>query len=80
MAILQQLVSIQLISFGDVVVFVFKRVLTRKAVYFITDQYNPGSTKSVECERRKASDGTMQLRIEKKGAEATEAMKEILEN
>ena len=78
MVILQQLVSIQLISFGDVAEFAFRRVLTRKVVYFITDQYKPGSIKFLECERRKASNGTMRLQIEKR-EEATEAMEEKLE-
>ena len=59
MVILQQLASIQLSSFGDVAELVFKRVLTKKVVYFVTDQYKPGSIKSLEREKRKASDGTM---------------------
>ena len=38
-------------------------------VYFVTDQYKPGSIKSHEREKRKASDGTMQVRIEKREQE-----------
>ena len=53
--ILQQLVSIQLTSFVHVAEFSFKRILTRKVVYFVTDQYKPGSIKSLERERRKTS-------------------------
>ena len=79
MVILQQLPSIQLSSFGDVAELVFKRVLTKKVVYFVTDQYKPGSIKSLKHEKIKASNGTMRVRIEKKGAKATEAMDVILE-
>ena len=66
MVILQQLASIQLTSLGDVAEFVFQRVLTRKVVYFVIDQYKPGSIKSLELEKRKAPVGTMQVQIEKR--------------
>lgn len=44
---------VELISFANVAEFAFRRMLTRKVVYLITDQYKPGSTKSLECERSK---------------------------
>lgn len=53
--------------------------MTRKVVYFVTDQHKPGSIKSLECEKRKTSDGTMGVQITKKEAKMTEAMAEILE-
>ena len=68
-----------MMSFGDVAELVFKRLLARKVVYFVTDQYKPGSIKSLEREKRIASDGTMWVRIEKKWAKATEEIEEILE-
>ena len=43
MVILQQLASIQSTSFCDIAEFVFKRVLTTKVLYFVTDQYKTGS-------------------------------------
>ena len=55
MVILAQLTLIQLASFGDVAEFLFKRVLTRKVVYFVTDQYKPGSIKSLEREKERHS-------------------------
>ena len=54
MVILEQTL-IQLTSFGDVAEIVFKRVLTRKEVYFVTDQYKPGSIKSLEREKKRHS-------------------------
>ena len=48
-----------MMSFRDVEELVFKRLLARKVVYFVTDQYKPGSIKSLEREKRIASDGTM---------------------
>ena len=62
----EQLTLMQLTSFGDLAEFVFKRVLTRKVAYFVTDQYKPGSIKSLEREKRKPFDCTMQVRIEKR--------------
>ena len=74
MIILQQLASIELTLFGDDAEFVFKRLLTGKVVYFVTDRYKPGSIKSLERERRKAPDGLTPVRIEKgsKNDRATE--------
>ena len=66
MVILQQLASIQLTTFGDVAELVFKRVLTKKVVYFVTDQCKPGSIKSLEREKRKALNGPMRVWIEKR--------------
>ena len=66
MVILQQLASIQLTTFGDVAELVFKRVLTKKVVYFVTDQYKPGSIKYLEREKRKALNGPMRVWIEKR--------------
>ena len=63
MVILQQLASVQLMSLGDIAELVFKKVLTRRVVYFLTDQYKPG-IKSLEREKRKASDGMMRVRNE----------------
>ena len=63
---LEQLTSMQLTSFGDVVEIVFKRVSTRKGAYFVTDQYKPGSIKSLEREKRKPFDCMIQVRIERR--------------
>ena len=80
MVILQQLASIQLSSFGDIAELVFKRVLTKKVVYFVTDQYKPGSIKSLEREKRKASDGTIRVRIEKREQKRLKQWKKYLRN
>ena len=80
MVILQQLASIQLSSFGGVAELVFKRVLTKKVVYFVTDQYKPGSIKSLEREKRKASDGTIRVRIEKREQKRLKQWKKYLRN
>lgn len=66
MVILKQHVSVQLTKSGDVAEFVFKRVLTRKVIYFVTGQYKPESIKSLEREGRKTSDGTMRVQVEKR--------------
>ena len=65
MVILQQPASIQLTLFEHVAEFVFERVLTKKVLYLLTDQYKSGSIKSYEHEKRKASDATMRVRIKK---------------
>ena len=66
MVILQQPASIQLTLFDRVAEFVFEIVLTKKILYLVTVQYKPGSIKSLEREKRKASDGTMRAQIEKR--------------
>ena len=66
MVILQQPASIQLTLFEHVAEFVFERVLTKKVLYLLTDQYKSGSIKSYEHEKRKAYDATMRVRIEKR--------------
>ena len=80
MVILEQLTLIQLTSFGDVAEFVFKRVLTRKVVYSVTDQYKPGSIKSLEREKRKTFDCTIQVRIEKREQQQPKQWKKYLRN
>ena len=66
MVILQQPASIQLTLFDRVAEFVFEIVLTKKILYLVTAQYKPGLIKSLEREKRKASDGTMRAQIEKR--------------
>ena len=66
MVILQQPASIQLTLFDRVAEFVFEIVLTKKILYLVTVKYKPGSIKSLEREKRKASDGTMRAQIEKR--------------
>ena len=66
MVIMQQLAPIQFMSIDDVAELVFKRVLTMKVVYFVTDQYIPGSIKPLEGQKRKTSNVTIHVRIEKK--------------
>jgi len=65
MVLLQQLASVHLASFGDVADHVLKRILKRPVVYFVTDQYKPGSIKSYERERRR-SNGSVRIRIERR--------------
>ena len=67
MVILQQPASMQVTLLDHVAAFVFERILTKKVLYLFTDQYKPGSIKSLKHEKRKTSDGTMRIRIEKKG-------------
>ena len=55
-----------IISFGDVADLICKSLLTRKVVYFVTDQRKSKSIKFLDREDRKASGGTMQVRIEKR--------------
>ena len=78
MVILQQLASIQLTTFGDVAELVFKRVLTKKVVYFVTDQYKPGSIKYLELEKRKALNGPMRVWIEKREQKRPKQRKKYL--
>ena len=52
----------------------------RKVVYFVTDQYKPKSIKSLEREEREASDGTMQVRIEKREEKRLRQWKKYLRN
>ena len=80
MVILQELASVQLISSGDVTEFVFKRVLSRKVVYFAADQHKPGSIKFLECDKRKAYDGTMRVQIEKREQKRPKLWKKYLRN
>ena len=78
MVILQQLASIQLTTFGDVAELVFKRVLTKKVVYFVTDQHKPGSIKYLEREKRKALNGPMRVWIEKREQKRPKQRKKYL--
>ena len=80
MVLFQQLASLQLTSFGDVAEFLFKKVLKKKIVYFVTDQYNQGSIKSLERERRAASEGTMRVRIEEREQKRPKQWKKYLRN
>ena len=80
MVILQQLASMQLSSFGDVAKLVFKRVLTKKVVYFVTDKKKSRPIKSLEREKRKASDGTMRDWIKKKEQKRPKHWKKYLKN
>ena len=80
MVILQQFASIQLTPFGDVVELVFRRVLTRNVVYFVTGQYKPGSLKSLEREKLKASDRTMGVQIKKKKQTRPKQWQQYLRN
>ena len=77
---MQQIAAIQLISIGDVAELVYRRVLTKKMVYFVIDQYKPGSIKSLELEKRKASDSTMRVQIEKKEQKQPKQWKKYLRN
>ena len=49
-------------------------------VYFVTDHYKPKLIKSLEREKREASDGTMRFRIEKSEEKRLKQWKKYLRN
>jgi hypothetical protein len=65
MVLLQQLASVQLLTFGVVSEFILRRIMKAKIVYFVTDQYLEGSIKTYERERRDSS-GSLRVRIERR--------------
>ncbi|XP_047132181.1 uncharacterized protein LOC124811086 [Hydra vulgaris] len=65
MAILQQLANIKLKTFGDISEFILNLILKGSTIYFVTDQYQPGSIKSFERARRKKS-GSLHFKIQRR--------------
>ena len=65
MVLLQQLASVPLATFGDVAEFILIKIMQHQNVYFVTDQYTPGSIKTYERERRKES-GSIRISIERR--------------
>ena len=80
MVISQQLASIELTLLSDVAELVSKRVLMRKMVYFVTDQYEPGSIRYLAFEKRKTSDSMMRVRIERREQKRQKQWKNYLRN
>lgn len=66
MVLLQQLAVVSLPTFADAAGFLIRRIMKKKVVFFVTDEYNPGSIKSFERDRRKSSSGTVRIKIERR--------------
>lgn len=66
MVLLQQMTAVNLTTFGDVAEYILRRILKQTVVYFVTDQYNDGSIKSYERERRKKEIGSLLIRVERR--------------
>ena len=67
MVLLQQIEKVVLSTFGDVAEYLLKRILrsSNGTVYFVTDQYIPGSIKSFERAKRSAA-GAIRYRVERR--------------
>ena len=66
MVLLQQLTSALLQTFADVSGFLLRRIMKKKIVYFVTDQYKEGSIKTYERQRRKSTTGSLRMKIERR--------------
>lgn len=80
MVLLQQLARIVLPTFGDVSEYLIKRILKDSTiVYFVTDQYLPGSVKSFERQKRMSA-GSLRFRIERREQRRTRQWGKYLQN
>ena len=64
MVLIQQLVSTKLGTFAEISEYLMKKITSNEAkvIYFVTDQYNKDSLKSIERQRRKAA-GTIRMQL-----------------
>eukprot|EP00794_Sanderia_malayensis_P021054 gene21054-23110_t len=79
MALLQQVASIPLDTFGDVSDQIFNRVMKGNSdtVYFVTDQYLEHSIKEIE-RRRRTTSGTIQIKQERRSQKTPKQFKRYL--
>ena len=79
MVLLQQMEKVLLSTFGDVAEYLMKRITRSSSgtVYFVTDQYIPGSIKSFEREKRSAT-GTIRYKVERRDQPRTKQWSKFL--
>jgi len=72
--------AINLQTFGDVSEYLLRRIMKWKTVYFVTDQYHPGSIKSFERKRRQNSTGSLRVKVERRDQKRPKQWAKFLRN
>ena len=78
MVLIQQIDTKDLSTFGDVSASLLDKIAKSNVVYFVTDQYQDGTIKSFERDRRQAEIQSIRMKVERKSQKCPKQWKKFL--
>ena len=78
MVLIQQIDTKELLTFGDVSTSLLDKVIKSNVVYSVTDQYQEGTIKSFERDRRKSEIQSIRMKVERGNQKCPKQWKKFL--